>query len=45
MISTHNWDHEEPEMLETEIVVGADTVREFAIQNVSPQRERFGQSL
>ena len=40
MISTHHITGtiEEPEMLETEIVVGADTVREFAIQERQPAK-------
>ena len=40
VISTHHITGtiEEPEMLETEIVVGADTVREFAIQERQPAK-------
>ena len=40
VISTHHITGtiEEPEMLETEIVVGADTIREFAIQERQPPK-------
>ena len=40
VISTHHitGSIEEPEMLETEIVVGADTIREFAIQERQPAK-------
>ena len=40
VISTHHITGtiEEPEMLETEIVVGSDTIREFAIQERQPAR-------
>ncbi|MBT5813940.1 MAG: DUF1592 domain-containing protein, partial [Opitutales bacterium] len=40
VISTHHiaGTIEEPEMLETEIVVGADTIREFAIQERQPAK-------
>jgi hypothetical protein len=40
VISTHHITGtiEEPEMLETEIVVGADTIREFAIQERQPAK-------
>ena len=40
VISTHHVTGtiEEPEMLETEIVVGADTIREFAIQERQPAK-------